>query len=68
MATDTGQVAVLMQSQIRKWEAGRTPADGDPDEIVLLNQWQELDGTVITDPERIAELEARLARQHEQEL
>ncbi len=48
---------------VAKWERHRTPADGAPDETVVVVAWIDGDGTVIDDPERVAALErAREAR------
>jgi len=38
---------------------------GEPDEVVERVTWYEADGTQITDPERIAELEEKLERKEE---
>ncbi len=47
-----------IEGQVAKWENGRTPADGPPDEVDTFAGWVEADGTEITDPDRIAALEA----------
>lgn len=67
MATDTsgGHSKVVMA--LRKWENGRTPEDGEPDEVVTSEEWVGPDGEPVTDPELIAELEARLAARDRQE-
>jgi hypothetical protein len=38
---------------------------GEPEEVVERVTWYEADGTEITDPERIAELEEKLERKEE---
>jgi hypothetical protein len=38
---------------------------GEPEEVVERVTWYEADGTEITDPERIAELEEKLQRKEE---
>jgi hypothetical protein len=43
---------------LAKYNDGRTPADGDPDEVQIVSQWFDPDGTPIDDDARIAELEA----------
>ncbi len=50
------KVAILLE----KYERHRTPADGEPDDVVASAQWHEADGTPVTDPARIAELEERI--------
>jgi hypothetical protein len=57
---ETPRIGVKVTAQVRKWENGRTPADGDPDEVVVTEHWEEADGTVITDPARIERLEASM--------
>jgi hypothetical protein len=47
---------------IEKYHNHRTPADGEPDEVVIQSQWYEADGTMVTDPVRIAALEAGIPR------
>ena len=37
--------------------------DGNPDAVEGSEQWYEADGTEISDPARVAELEAGIARQ-----
>jgi hypothetical protein len=39
---------------------------GKPEEVVERVTWYEADGTEITDPERIAELEEKLQRKEEE--
>lgn len=46
--------------QLVTWHDGRTPADGPPDAIDDTATWHEADGTEITDPVRIAALDASL--------
>ena len=43
---------------VAKYNNGRTPDDGEPDEVVFVSQWFERDGTPIDDEQRIAELDA----------
>jgi hypothetical protein len=45
-------------AHVAAYDNGRTPADGEPDRIVEVEVWQEADGTVVTDPERIAAIRA----------
>lgn len=54
-------MAIKGNIRIEKWSPGRSPADGPPDEIVTAEQWVERGG-IVTDPERIVELE-RLAEE-----
>ena len=55
--------AMRVRRVLRKWENGRTPGDGPPDEESEAIHWFEADGTLVTDPDRIRELEAAWARQ-----
>jgi hypothetical protein len=43
--------------ELAKYNNNRKPTDGPPDEVVVISQWFEADGTLIEDPERIAGLE-----------
>ena len=54
-------MAIKGNIRIEKWSPGRSPDDGPPDEIVTAEQWVERGG-IVTDPERIVELE-RLAEE-----
>ncbi len=47
---------------IDKYAPGHEP-DDCPDEVVRVTCWMDTDGTEISDPARIAELEAGIARQ-----
>lgn len=67
MATDTGSGHSKVSMVLRKWENDRTPEDGEPDEVVTSEEWIGPDGAVVTDPDLIAELEARLAARERQE-
>jgi hypothetical protein len=42
---------------LAKYENGRTPADGEPDSVIERAYWVDVDGTIITNDARIAELE-----------
>lgn len=45
---------------VEKWENGRTPADGAPDSVEERVHWHDpVTGEEITDPDRIADLNAR---------
>jgi hypothetical protein len=48
---------VRIAGRLDKYNNGRTPADGEPDEVEFFYKWFEMDGTEITDPLRIAELD-----------
>ena len=68
MAGDNAALgAIKVRAMVRKWEGGRTPADGEPDDVIIREHWEEADGTVVTDPARIEQLEARLASLPSQE-
>jgi len=61
---DEGAIAAVphkYEDEVRMWRNNRTPEDGEPDEVIRLVHWEEADGTEVTDPARIAELEAKLA-------
>ena len=51
--------AIKGQLTLRKWDETQNPEIDEPYETVDIEQWIE-DGEVVTDPERIAELEAGL--------
>lgn len=58
---DTARLGAMRHTiHLAKWEHGRTPADGEPDEVLEHTVWTEADGMPITDPARIAALEASL--------
>jgi hypothetical protein len=57
MSTDTITAPYRIEMKLAKWENHRTPDDGDPDEIITSSAWYE-GGVEITDPVRIAQLEA----------
>lgn len=61
---ETPQVQGYYQTvRLEKWAPGRGPEDGPPDEVVLLGGWVDaVSGEDVTDPTRIAELEAGAAR------
>jgi len=67
VATDTGSGHSKVVMALRKWENGRTPEDGEPDEVVTSEEWIGPDGEAVTDPAVIAELEARLAAREQDE-
>lgn len=48
-----------VELHLAKWENGRTPADGAPDEVIVSSVWYEADGTEAVDPQRIAQLESK---------
>jgi hypothetical protein len=60
MEREQARAAVKVQAKVKKYENGRTPEDGEPDEIVTQEYWLGLDGLPITDPARIAQLDASL--------
>lgn len=43
---------------LAKYSNGRSPEDGEPDEVVFVSQWFEQDGMPIDDEQRIADLDA----------
>lgn len=57
MAKGTARMAVKGSVRVQKWHTS-DPATQPPDEVVDAEQWIE-DGAVVTDPERIAALEAQ---------
>ncbi len=59
IATDVSRpLAGRWVAHIEKYHAGRTPDDGPPDEVEEQEIWHEADGALVTDPVRIAEIEA----------
>lgn len=50
---------------LKKWEDGRTPEDGAPDEVTTLTYFVDQDGVEVSDAALIDELSARLARRRE---
>lgn len=56
MAQDTFGVPYKQGVTIAKHFDGDTSRE--PDEVLHFDQWSEADGTPVTDPGRIAELEA----------
>jgi len=46
-----------LTAHVAAYHNNREP-DGNPDEVVLVEIFAEADGTVITDPDRIAEVRA----------
>lgn len=64
---DSADLGVMRyRTVVRKWEGGRTPEDGPPDAIEERVWFEDADGTEITDPDRIRELEAAYRRQQEE--
>lgn len=59
---DAGSLASRHEVRIDKHTDG--DAEGDPDETLTFTEWTEADGSVVTDPARIAALEASAARGH----
>lgn len=60
MAQEIAGGPYKMTRQLAKWNNYRTPDTGPPDEVLDAAWWYEPDGTEITDPARIAALEAKL--------
>lgn len=56
--TETLSGPYRLATKLAKWENGRTPDDGAPDDVLESSTWYEAGGTEITDPQRIAVLEA----------
>jgi hypothetical protein len=56
-------LALKIETQVAKYHGDRTPDDGEPDEVVTEPAiWVDAQtGDVITDPERIAQLEKGLS-------
>lgn len=55
--------AIRVRRRLAKWEHGRTPEDGPPDEELDAVFWFDAEGNEITDPVRIMRLEATWHRQ-----
>lgn len=60
MSSDGWGVPHKVHTRVEKYHDGNT--EREPDEIVTVESWHDADGSMITDPDRIAELEARIAR------
>lgn len=58
--SDTGTMPHKISVRIDKHFDGDT--SHAPDEVHNVEQWYEADGSIVTDPERIRELEAKIAR------
>lgn len=58
---DRLEVYSRVDFRVDKWEDGRTPDDGPPDETVEYYEWTGPDGQTVTDAETIAMLERRWA-------
>jgi len=48
---------------VKKYNNGGLREGRDPDEVVTIDQWYEVDGSEITDPDRIQELEECVSAQ-----
>ncbi len=66
---DLTRAGVREHVRLAKWEDGRTPADGEPDEVVQERVWYSLTSVLagapeaITDPAWVAELDAKAREQ-----
>jgi len=49
--------------RVDKYHKPNTPADGPPDETVIVAFWHDGEGSLIADRNRIDELEARLTQE-----
>lgn len=56
--SDTFGVPHKVQTRVDKYHGGDT--DREPNEVVEIESWHEADGSVVADPDRIAELEERI--------
>ena len=66
MVSDSTTIGTYRETvHIGKWQPGRTPQDGPPDEEVAVEGFFEPDGTLITDPQRIAQVRAAQERDKE---
>ena len=50
-------------AEVKSWHNGRTPADGECDEVSSVSIYYEADGSIITDQTRIAVIEVVQNRQ-----
>lgn len=53
--SDALRLATKETITVRKWTG---PKSGEPDEVVTHEVWRDRDGSIVSDPARIAELEA----------
>ena len=67
MTDDTLIGTQRLTAHVAAYRNGRTPADGEPDEVIEVELWREADGTEVTDPTRIAAIRARQHEQHGKE-
>lgn len=61
---DVTRIGYRVCANVAKWNDGRTPDDGDPDEIIEACQWYDQAMQPIEDSEWIADLEAAYRREH----
>lgn len=59
---DTPSVPYKMQAMMEKWDSEEDYRAGLPPIVEERSTWHEADGTEVTDPDRIAELEAIIAQ------
>jgi len=64
-AHDTNQLPYREAVRLVKYRDEDAYQRGEPEEVVERVTWYEADGTEVTDPERIAELEKQLERKEE---
>lgn len=55
-------IAVKLAGKVEKWNPGSNRETDPPDEVVTSETWVEND-EVVTDPKRIAELEATIEKE-----
>lgn len=60
---ESGAVFQKARAEVAKYNNGRTPSDGPPDEVVVVEGWFSKGGREITDPVIIAELERKVAEE-----
>jgi len=64
-AHDTNQLPYREAVRLVKYRDEDAYQRGEPEEVVERVTWYEADGTEVTDPERIAELEEQLERKEQ---
>jgi hypothetical protein len=58
--SDGAGFAHKLSIAVRKWGPDKNPEADEPDEVLVRESWHEADGAEVTDPARIAELEAKV--------
>lgn len=63
MAVDVARYPYRQTVTLEKYI--QRPAEGPPDEVIETEEWFEADGAPVTDPARIAQLEAGIPQEEQ---